>query len=99
MSKDFKRPRVLDLSTAPSDPIERIIWLDGVHDAVREELEMEYQDAYFRARITRRFDDALRVGRMSRKRALALTRRQNEQTGRTIRWNDGVDPTSSAYAG
>lgn len=90
---------ILNLDDAPKDPIERIIWLDGVNKAVRIELEAEYQRAYFGARITKRFDEAVAVGRTSRKRALAWTRKQNETTGRTIRWNDGADPSSTNYSG
>ena len=58
-----------------------------------------YKHAYFNARLTNRFDLALSVGRASKKRALGWTRRANEKRGRAIRWNDGVDPTSTAYSG
>jgi hypothetical protein len=90
---------LLNLSNAPTDPVERIIWLDGVNEQVRAELEEEYAAAYFAARLQRRLDTAIKVGRASRKRALAWTRRQNERTGRSVRWNDGADPTSTAYTG
>lgn len=88
---------ILDLSAAPLDAIERIIWLDGVLEQVSSELDDAYAQAYFEARITHRFDAALRVGRTSKKRALAFTRRYNERTGRTVRWGDRADPTSTAY--
>ena len=90
---------ILNLNAAPKDAIERIIWLDGVQEQVRRELEAEYQKAYFEARVTRRFDAAVRAGKASKKRALAWTRRQNEATGRTVRWGDGQDPSSTAYEG
>lgn len=64
---------------------------------VRDELEVEYTDAYFEARLQGRFEDALRVGRTSRTEALRMTRRKNEQSGRSIRWNDNLDPTSGSY--
>lgn len=88
---------ILNLSSAPKDPIERIIWLDGVADAVRRELYEAYSEAYFNARLQRRFDTALEVGKTSRKRALAMTRRHNERTGRSVRWADRLDPTSTAF--
>ena len=90
---------ILNLSAAPRDVIERIIWLDGVQEAVDLELADAYEEAYFEARLQRRLDVAVEVGRASRKRALAWTRRRNERTGRTVRWNDGADPTSTAYSG
>jgi hypothetical protein len=90
---------ILNISAMPKDPIERIIWLDGVKEAVEAELDHHYETAYFDARLTRRFEAALSVGRASRKRALAWTRRANERRGRSVRWNDGADPTSTAYAG
>ena len=90
---------ILNLRDAPRDAVERIIWLDGVMEQVRLELDDAYAEAYFEARIQRRFEDALRAGRASKKRALAWTRRRNEQTGRTVRWGDRQDPTSTAYSG
>lgn len=90
---------ILRLDNAPSDAIERIIYLDSVMDVVATELEDAYAAAYFEARIQRRFSDALRVGTLSKKRALALTRKQNERTGRSVRWGDGLDASSTAYSG
>jgi hypothetical protein len=91
--------RVLDLSKAPDDPLEAIAWLDGVIEKARAELDDAYAAAYFKARLEGRFLDALRIGRLSRKRALALVRRHNERTGRSVRWNDGLDPSSTRYSG
>jgi hypothetical protein len=90
---------LLDLSTAPVDPVERVFWLDGVMAKVRDELDDAYTEAYFEARLQGRFDAALRVGRTSKTKALRLTRRKNNESGRSIRWSDGADPTSSAYSG
>lgn len=90
----MNQTNILRLDNAPEDPIERILWLDGVRKAVERELDCEYQQSYFNARLTGRFVEALTVGRASRKRALAWTRRQNEATGRTVRWSDGLDPLS-----
>jgi hypothetical protein len=89
---------ILNLN-APSDPIERIIYLDGVKKAVERELDLHYEQAYYEARRTGRLEAALSVGRASRKRALAWTRHANEKRGRTIRWGDGADATSTAYSG
>lgn len=90
---------ILNITDLPSDPIEQIIWLDGVKAQVEQELDLLYEEAYFQARITGRFEPAVRTGRASRKRALAWTRRGNEKRGRTVRWNDGADPTSTRYEG
>lgn len=90
---------LLDLSTAPTDAVERVFWLDGVMAKVREELGEAYSEAYFQARLEGRFEVALRVGRTSRTKALKMTRRLNEESGRSIRWADGADPTSTAYEG
>ena len=89
---------LLRLEDKPTDPIEAIMWLDGVLEQVSKELDDAYSAAYFEARIQRRFPDALRVGRMSKKRALALTRKRNEALGRSVRWGDGLDSTSTAHA-
>lgn len=90
---------ILNLSNRPSDPVEAVVWLDGVLEAVQRDLDAAYEEAYFQARLQGRFEAAVEVGRTSRKRALAFTRRRNEATGRQIRWGDGADPASSAYAG
>lgn len=90
---------LLNLNKAPTDPIERIVWLDGVMEAAKRECDAALAQAYFTARLERRFDAAVRLGRASRKRALALSRAHNEATGRTVRWNDGQDPTSSDFHG
>lgn len=88
---------ILRTDDMPEDPIEAIIWLDGVKEAVQVELDQHYQRAYYMARLTRRFPEALRLGRTSRKRALQYTRRENEANGRTVRWNDGFDTRSTDY--
>ena len=84
---------ILNLESCPHDPIEAIMWLDGVQAQVRDELELAYAKAYYEARIQGRFPAALDTGRASRKRALALTRAENERRGRTVRWGDGLDRT------
>jgi hypothetical protein len=92
-------PDLLDLSGAPADPVERVFYLDGVIAKVRHELDEAYAEAYFQARLEGRFEAAVRVGRTSRTKALRMTRRKNEASGRSIRWSDGADPTSTAYSG
>lgn len=79
---------LLDLSDAPEDPIERLIWLSGVMTQVKRELEPEYRLAYFWSRFTGRFDEALGLNLHSKKKALAFTRAENESRGRMIRWGD-----------
>ena len=88
---------ILNLTDAPTDPIERIAWLAGVHEAVASELDSAFSEAYFNARLSGRFEAAVSAGPYARKRALAYTRRENQRRGRTIRWNDGLDMTSTAY--
>jgi hypothetical protein len=39
------------------------------------------------------------AGPYARKRVLAMTRRENRRRGRSVRWGDGADPTSTAYTG
>lgn len=90
---------ILRLDEAPKDPVERIMWLSGVMDAVREELDAAFEEAYFEARLQRRLEAAIAAGPYARKRALAFTRHANQKRGRTVRWNDGADPTSTAYTG
>lgn len=80
---------ILDLSDAPSDPIERLVWLSGVKDAVSREMDDQWADAYFWARFTGRLDSAIGLGYHGRKRIMAYTRAANEGKGRTVRWGDG----------
>lgn len=79
--------KILNLEDAPDDPIERLIWLGGVAEQVRRELDPQFQQAYFWARFTGRFSEALSLGLHSRKRVMAWTRAENEQRGRMVRWN------------
>jgi hypothetical protein len=88
---------LLNLSEAPKDPIERLMYLSGVREQVASELEAELSDAYFQARLQHRFEAALAAGPYAPKRALALTRHENQRRGRSVRWGDGLDPTSTAY--
>lgn len=90
---------ILNLSQAPTDPIERVAWLAGVHEAVAKELDQAFAESYFEARLTGRLEAAISAGPYARKRVLAYTRRENQRRGRSIRWNDGADPTSTAYKG
>lgn len=92
-------PPILDLSHIPDDPVKAVAWLDGVMEKAQAELDDAYAQAYFTARLEGRFLDALRVGSLSRKRALRLVRRHNERTGRSVRWGDGLDYTSTTYTG
>jgi hypothetical protein len=79
---------LLDLRAAPTDAIERLLWLDGVLDKVHEEMEPEWQDAYFEARLQGRLDQAEALALHSHKRVMAYTRAGNERRGRLIRWGD-----------
>lgn len=80
---------ILNLKSAPQDPIERLIWLGGVTEQVRSELDAAFAEAYFWARFTGRLDAALDLHLHARKRVMAYTRRANNQRGRQIKWGDG----------
>lgn len=88
---------LLDLTEAPKDPIERVMWLSGVKEQAAKELDEAFSEAYFQARLQGRFNPAVSAGPYARKRALAFTRAANERRGRPIRWGDGQDPTSTSF--
>jgi hypothetical protein len=90
---------ILNLEEMPEQPIERLLWLSGVMEAVKAELDVEFAEAYYEARLEGTFDTATGLGLHSKKRALAFTRGENERRGRAVRWGDGVDPTSTAFTG
>lgn len=82
-------PQILDLSQAPTTPIERLMWLSGVNAEVKAELSAEYQRTYFEARSQGLLKPAVDLGLHSRKTILALTRHENNRRGRIIRrWED-----------
>lgn len=81
----------LDLSSAPENPIERLAWLSGIDQAVKREINLAWQEAYFDARFQGMFQQALDLKLHARKRALAWTRHENEAKGRPVsRWGDGL---------
>jgi hypothetical protein len=90
---------ILNLADAPSDPIERLLWLSGVREAVSDELDHEFSVSYYEARLQGRLATAIAAGPYARKRVLAFTRAENQRRGRTVRWGDRADPTSTAYRG
>ena len=79
----------IDFTDAPQDPIERLVWLDGAKQVFDQQVQMQWQRAYFEARQTGRLEAALTPHLHSRKRIMAYTRAENERTGRQWRWNDG----------
>lgn len=80
---------ILDLEGMPKDPIERIVWLSGVQDAVDQVLNPIYQKAYYEARLTGRLKQALDLHEHPKKVVMAFTRHENEANGRSVRWGDG----------
>lgn len=66
----------------PTDPLELLQWINDRED----DLALLRQGAMFDARLQGRFEEAITVSGMSRKRALALTRHENEERGRMVRW-------------
>lgn len=89
---------ILNMQDAPEDPVERIMWLTGVKEQASAELDDALAEAYYNARLQRQLEAAVAAGPYARKRVLALTRRENEKRGRTVRWGDGADPTSTAVS-
>lgn len=79
---------LLNLTEAPEDPIERLVWLGGVAEQVEREMKDQWQQAYFWARFTGRLDTALKLGLHSHKKVMAYTRAENENRGRLVRWGD-----------
>lgn len=78
----------LDLSDAPLDPIKRIMWLGGMNEAIKRELDAAFAEAYYMARLRKQLDAAHAVGLHSHKAIMAFTRRENERRGRMVRWGD-----------
>lgn len=89
----------INTDEAPTDPLERLIWLSGVQAVVDRELRAEYEAAYFTLRLERRLEAAMALRLHSKKRILAMTRAENQRRGRQVRWGDGVDATSTAFTG
>lgn len=79
---------LLDLSDAPEEPLRRLIWLSGVKEQVRTELDAEYQCIYFTMRMEGTLDHAIDLGEHSLTQIMAFTRNENEARGRQVRWND-----------
>lgn len=79
---------ILNLKSAPDDPVERLVWLGGVQEQVDRELDAAFTEAYFWSRFTGRLETAIDLGIHSRKRIMAYTRHGNEAAGRMIRWGD-----------
>lgn len=68
----------------PSDPLELLAWVNQQ----REELDLIQRQALFDARLQGNFEEAIRISGLSRKRAVAATRHENEARGRMVRWGD-----------
>lgn len=79
---------ILNLQDAPEDPIERLVWLGGIMEQVKTELDSEFRLAYFWSRFTGRLAEAEKLALHSHKRIMAYTRAENEARGRMIRWGD-----------
>lgn len=90
---------LMDLGSAPREPLARLLWLSGVQAQVDEELEAAWARAYYDARLEEKMVEAMSLGLHGKRRALGYTRAENERRGRAVRWNDGLDPTSTGYVG
>jgi hypothetical protein len=79
----------IDFSTAPTDPIQRLAWMGGLNQALRTEVEAEFQRTYFEARIQGTLGPAIDLKLHSKKRVVAMTRHENEARGRAVsNWGD-----------
>jgi len=81
--------KILDLSEAPEDTLERLLWLSGVAEEAKAELRAEYRRVYFQARLEQRIDAAIDLRLHSASHILRMTRQENESRGRAVRWGDG----------
>lgn len=81
---------LLNLEQAPDDALKRLLWLSGVAEQAKTELEAAYRLAYYDARLEQRIHPALGLGLHGKKRVLAWTRAENESRGRSVRWGDGL---------
>lgn len=79
---------ILNLDDAPHDAVERLVYLNGVLEQVKKELDPVWQAAYFEARFTGRLSEADALGYHSHKKIMAFTRAENEARGRQVRWGD-----------
>lgn len=68
---------------APSDPLQLLQWITDQ----RQQLDQLTREALFEARLNGTFDEAVELSGLSRKRALAETRHENESRGRMVRWS------------
>jgi hypothetical protein len=78
----------LDLSDAPHDAVERVMWLSGMAEAMNEELNLAFAEAYYTARLQHRLDAVRALGIHSNKKIMAFTRAENERRGRMLKWGD-----------
>lgn len=86
---------ILNTADMPKDAYQRILWLNSVREAVDEELEELFAEAYFQARLRGQFEAAVKATGHGLNRALAWTRRINNRNGRQVRWSDGLDRRST----
>lgn len=85
------------LSGAPDNPVERLSWLFDQEVEFLREIHQLYSRAYFDARLSGELEQALALRLHGKKKVLAMTRRENHMRGSSVRWNDGLDRTSTAY--
>lgn len=64
------------------DPLDQLAYVNRM----AKRLETLRREALFEARLQGEFEEAIRLSGLSRKRALAETRHENEARGRMIRW-------------
>jgi hypothetical protein len=85
---------ILDLSNAPDDNLERMIWLSGVEKKVSSELQAERERLVFEIRLQEQLPALLEMALYPPTTLLRWCRAENERRGRPIRWGDRLDRKS-----
>lgn len=88
----------LPLPHLPRDPVNRVKHLTQVRQEVLDELDAALADTYFEARLKSCLPQAQEAGPHSMTTVLRMVRRVNVERGQSVRWRDGLDPSSTAHS-
>lgn len=70
------------MAKRPTDPLRLLQWINEQ----QAQLNRMRRTALFEARLEGTFEQAIAISGLSRKRAVAETRHENEDRGRMVRW-------------
>jgi len=79
-------------------PVSELAELAAERRRVLADIDARMVPHLVQARLERCFPEAVKASGLSATAALRLTREYNERAGRSIRWSDGLDPTSTAHS-